>query len=100
EAAARAVDAADQAALKVRTSQLAISESLALRWRQLIWMAGVGCLLAVMVALLWNSHLRTLRRQIRIQETLNQSEEQFRLLFEEAPVGYCELGQDGIVKRV
>jgi PAS domain S-box-containing protein len=48
-----------------------------------------------------NARLETeIAERRRAEESLRESQERFRLLFEEAPIAYHEIGADGVVRRV
>jgi len=84
----------------VRARQTAISLALAGQWRQMVWLALISCLIAAVLAILLWRYQQVVVYRMRVQQELEKSEEQFRALFEEAPVAYHELDTTGIVRRV
>jgi PAS domain S-box-containing protein len=84
----------------VRARQTAISIALTGQWRQMVWLALISCMIAAVLAILWWRYQQVVIYRMRVQEELEKSEEQFRALFEDAPVAYHELDTEGIVRRV
>ena len=84
----------------VRARQTVLSISLAEQWRQMVWLVLVACLLAAVLAVVWWRYQQVVLFRMRVQKELEKSEEQFRSLFEDAPVAYHELDTKGIVRRV
>src|ERR1017187_5907767 len=84
----------------VRARQAAISVALAGQWRQMVWLALISCLIAAVLAILLWRYQQVVVFRMRVQKELEKSEEQFRALFEDAPVAYHELDTKGIVRRV
>jgi PAS domain S-box-containing protein len=90
----------EKAADVVRARQAAISLALSGQWRQMIWLVMISCMIAAVLAVLWWRYQQVVVFRMRVQEDLEKSEEQFRALFEDAPVAYHELDTEGIVRRV
>ena len=68
---------------------------------QWIVLSITGVLASISAAALVRQWLTRLRREHRLREkSLAQSVLQLRELFEEAPVAYHEIDQDGIIRRV
>ena len=84
----------------VRARQAMLSSALALEWRQMVWLVLTSCMIAAVLAILWWRYQQVVVFRMRVQEELEKSEEQFRALFEDAPVAYHELDTEGIVRRV
>jgi PAS domain S-box-containing protein len=84
----------------VRARQAVISMALAGQWRQMVWLALISCLIAAVLAILLWRYQQVVVFRMRVQKELEKSEEQFRALFEDAPVAYHELDTKGIVRRV
>ena len=84
----------------VRARQAVISMALAGQWRQMVWLALISCLIAAVLAILLWRYQQVVVYRARVQKELAKSEEQFRALFEDAPVAYHELDTEGIVRRV
>ena len=95
-----AMTAVEKAVEALRARQTAISRTLADRWRQMDLLVLVSCLLAVLLAVLWWRYQKTVAKRLLVQQELQESVEQFRELFEDAPVAYHEIDNDGIVRRV
>ncbi len=95
-----ASSALDRALAAVRINQTTESQELSgIQW-QVIWLVIISCLLATFFAYLWRRHQQDLLLQAAVREELQGSEEQFRALFEDAPVAYDEADTVGIVRRV
>src|ERR1035441_6788897 len=90
----------EKAADVVRARQAAISLALSGQWRQMIWLVMISCMIAAVLAVLWWRYQQVVVFRMRVQEDLEKSEEQFRALFEDAPVAYHELDTEGIVRRL
>ncbi|MGA2197863.1 MAG: PAS domain S-box protein, partial [Bryobacteraceae bacterium] len=84
----------------VRARQAVLSGALAGQWRQMVWLALISCMITAVLAMLWWRYQQVVVYRMRVQEELEKSEEQFRALFEDAPVAYHELDTEGIVRRV
>jgi PAS domain S-box-containing protein len=95
-----AVTRAEAAVAAVRRRQTELSIVLANKWTQMDCMAVVSCLMAAVLALLFRSFQQTTAIRFNMQEELETSEDQFRALFEDAPVAYHEMDPQGIVLRV
>jgi PAS domain S-box-containing protein len=92
--------AIEQAVIAVRLDETRTSEILAGRWSQLTLLVIASCFMATLFAFLWRRHQQDLLAQRAVREELERSEEQFRTLFEDAPVAYDEADTEGIVRRV
>jgi PAS domain S-box-containing protein len=90
----------EKAADVVRARHAALAIVLAGQWRQMVWLALISCLIAAMLAILWWRYQQVVVFRMRVQKELEKSEEQFRALFEDAPVAYHELDTEGIIRRV
>src|SRR5579871_2367 len=90
----------DAALIAVRHHQTELSIILATKWTQMNCMAMISCLMAAVLALLFRSFQQTTAIRFNMQEELESSEEQFRSLFEDAPVAYHEMSPDGVIQRV
>ncbi len=90
----------EKAADVVRARHAALAIVLASQWRQMVWLALISCLIAAMLAILWWRYQQVVVFRMRVQKELEKSEEQFRALFEDAPVAYHELDTEGIIRRV
>jgi PAS domain S-box-containing protein len=90
----------EKAADVVRARQTAISIALAGAGRQMVWLVMISCLIMAVLAILWWRYQQVVVFRMRVQNELEKSEEQFRALFEDAPVAYHELDTEGIVRRV
>ena len=91
---------AEAAVEAVRRRQSALSTDLANKWTQMDWLVASSCLMAAVLALLFRSFQQTTAIRFDMQEGVERSEEQFRALFEDAPVAYHEIDTQGIVRRV
>jgi PAS domain S-box-containing protein len=95
-----AQESLEKAVVTVRARQARISAALAGEWRQMVWLVLISCLIAAVLAILWWRYQQVVVFRMRVQDELAKSEEQFRALFEDAPVAYHELDLDGMVRRV
>jgi PAS domain S-box-containing protein len=90
----------DQAVDIVNARQTVLSILLAGEGRQMVWLVLISCLMAAVLAILLWRYQQVVVYRARVQKELEKSEEQFRALFEDAPVAYHELDTEGIVRRV
>jgi PAS domain S-box-containing protein len=96
----RAMVASEDTAGTVRARQTDLSRALFSTWTQVSGLLLFSCVLAVVLALLWRRYQYAFARRMSMQAELERREEEFRALFEEAPVAYHEIDQEGIVRRV
>jgi PAS domain S-box-containing protein len=90
----------DKAVDVVNVRQAVLSFELAGEGRQMVWLVLISCMITAVLAILWWRYQQVVVYRMRVQEELEKSEEQFRALFEDAPVAYHELDTEGIVRRV
>src|ERR1035438_7338843 len=90
----------DKAVDVVNARQTALSIVLAGEGRQMVWLVLISCLIAAVLAILLWRYQQVVIYRARVQKELEKSEEQFRALFEDAPVAYHERDTEGIVRRV
>ena len=90
----------DKAVDVVNARQRELSVVLAGEGRQMVWLVLISCLMAAMLAMLLWRYQQVVVFHMRVQEDLEKSEEQFRALFEDAPVAYHELDTEGTIRRV
>jgi PAS domain S-box-containing protein len=90
----------ERAASAARLRQKDLSAGIAGKWLQVNLVILVSCLLTVVLAIGGMAHQRNAAVRSRMRERLERSEEQFRVLFEDAPVACHELGPTGVVRRV
>ena len=69
-------------------------------FQQGYWLVPVAFLLAIALTVLWWKYRQTGARHALVQQELQESVQQFRALFEDAPVAYHEIDNEGVVRRV
>ena len=99
-AAHTAADQLEDAIRAIRHQQNRLSMALAQKTTLMDGMALISCLMAAVLAILFRSFQQTTAVRFNMQEELEKSEDQFRALFEDAPVAYHEMDREGIVQRV
>ena len=84
----------------VDARQAVLSMAMAGNWRQMVSLVLISCLIAAVLAIFWWRYQQVVVFYMRMQREREKSEEQFRALFEDAPVAYHELDTEGLVRRV